>query len=291
MTPLHMMLAVLVSLLWGLNFIAAKIALGHFPIFLMLALRLLIVAFVILPFVKRPNISWNALWLISFTMAVFNTALGYGALRLGLDTSVAILIDQLRVPLAVLLGIIVLKENVRWKTSLGILITFVGTFFIIKSPQNIGNMLGLLCSFGGALGWAFYNLQIKQLGKIDVFALLGILCLMGSFQLFLFSLFFESNHLQLLVSASWQQISGIVYLALGGTIIGQGLWFYLLHRYDVSEVTPFSLLVSFFGIISSTLILGETLTWQLIVGGIIVISGIAIIVLRRPQVVEIGENT
>jgi O-acetylserine/cysteine efflux transporter len=290
MTPLHKCLAVLVSLLWGLNFIAAKTALTHFPIFMMLGVRMLIVAVMILPFTKRPNLPWTTLLVLGFTMSLLNTALGYSALTLGLNASVAIIIDQLRVPFSVLLGMVILKERLRWRTALGISITFIGTFFIVKSPENIGNLLAVFCSLGGALGWALYNMHIKQLGKVDVFALLGTISLLGALQLFICSLLFEHDQLTLLLTTPWPPLAGILYMSIGGMVIGQGLWFYLLHHYDVGEVTPYSLLVTVFGVSSSIILLGESFTLPVMIGSVITILGVAIIILRRPEVVAIGVN-
>ena len=290
MTPLHIFYAIFVSFLWGLNFIAAKFSLVHFPVLFMLSLRLFIAAALIMPFVARPKIPWKSLLLLSFTMAVINTGFGYGALRLGLNASVAVIVDQLRVPFAVVVSVLFLKEKTRWRTNLGIALSFVGTLFIVRSPDNIGNGLAILSSIAGALGWAWYNLQIKQLGKTNILSLLGTVSLLGAMQLLLCSYLLEDHQLHLLMTASWKEIAGILYISIFGMVMGQGLWFYLLHRYDVSEVAPYSLLVTFFGVISSMLVLGEKLHWQVFIGGVIVIGGVGLIIWRRPQIAKMGDN-
>ena len=207
MSLIHILLAVLVSLLWGINFTAAKIALVHFPVLFLLSIRLFIVALLIYPFSKPLPISWKNLWLLAFTTAIFNTGLGYMALQLGLHASIAAVIDQLRVPFAVMLSAYLLKETFHWRTGLGIIIAFIGTFIIVSAHENGSHLAGAACSLVSAFGWAVYNLQIKKLGKIDVLSLLGMVSFLGSLQLFLCSLLFETSisHLGLLLSISWPQ--------------------------------------------------------------------------------------
>ena len=55
------------------------------------------------------------------------------------------------------------------------------------------------------------------------------------------------------------------------------LWFALLRRYLASRLGVFSFLSPVFGVIFGALLLGEALTWNFVLGGIAIISGVIIV--------------
>ena len=84
---------------------------------------------------------------------------------------------------------------------------------------------------------------------------------------------------------------GVSYTVLCSTIIAYGLWYFLLSRYSVSQVAPYSLLTPIFGIAIGQVFFTEELNTQTIIGGLITIIGVAVIVLRRPKTIVLGEAT
>src|SRR6266576_7105718 len=67
MKPADVVIAVLVAVIWGLAFVASRIALGEFSPELMTTLRFSIAALPCL-FVRKPLVSWPVLISISFTL-------------------------------------------------------------------------------------------------------------------------------------------------------------------------------------------------------------------------------
>src|SRR5580692_13088693 len=67
MKPADIGIAVLVAVIWGLAFVASRIALDEFSPELMTALRFAIAAVPCL-FVRKPKVSWPLLIAISFTL-------------------------------------------------------------------------------------------------------------------------------------------------------------------------------------------------------------------------------
>ena len=67
MKPADVSLAVLVAVIWGLAFVASRLALDELPPALMTALRFSIAAVPCL-FVRKPKVSWPLLIAISFTL-------------------------------------------------------------------------------------------------------------------------------------------------------------------------------------------------------------------------------
>ena len=65
------------------------------------------------------------------------------------------------------------------------------------------------------------------------------------------------------------------------TALGYGIWYRVLSRNPVSKVMPVMLLLPAFPIFSSMLFLGERPTPIILIGGVFVIGGVALIVFTK----------
>jgi O-acetylserine/cysteine efflux transporter len=65
------------------------------------------------------------------------------------------------------------------------------------------------------------------------------------------------------------------------TGLGYGLWNSLLRRHEVGTVAPFLLLLPVFSVLGGALFLGERLGRAELLGGAIVITGVALITIER----------
>jgi O-acetylserine/cysteine efflux transporter len=290
MKPAHVALAIAISLIWGINFVAAKAAVGYFPSFLFLAVRLTIVAVILLPFIKKPAIPLLNLIKISVVMMVFHFGFMFAALQHGLDSSVAVVIDQLRVPIAVTLGYFLFGEVLGKKGIFGIVIALLGTFVIVGTPNIAANYQAFWMLVFSSSAWALYNIQVKNLGEVDALSFIGWMSILGAPQLYLISFLIEDNQVELLLNAPKLAIISLLYVSIAATIIAHGCWYYLLKIYPVNRVVPYSLLTPVFGIISGVAMLGEKMTWQVAVGGLLTIVGVAIVVIKRPKIAKIGDE-
>ena len=77
-------------------------------------------------------------------------------------------------------------------------------------------------------------------------------------------------------------MGAIAYVAWISTLLGFGIWGFLLRRYESSVVAPFSLLVPVFGLGFAALLLGEELTWRTVVAALLVVSGV-LLTQRAPR--------
>lgn len=290
MTPRDIALALFVVLLWSLNFVASKIALEHFPVFFLLFLRLLATTVVLIPFFRKVRVSWQFLMLVSFTWATLHVGALFTALDLGLDVSIAIMIDQLRVPFVVILGMFFFKDKIGSRTFSGIIFALIGTAFIAGAPQLSDQYIPLLLMVASSLAWAFYNIELKYIHNVKVLQFLAWISFFGLLQLTPLTFGMEKNHWNILISAKPVHYIAIFYSGVINTVIGNGIWYNLLKKYPVSYVVPYSLLVPFFGTLGAVLLLGELLTWQTVAGGALTIAGVSIILMRRPKLFLSGKD-
>jgi len=138
-----------------------------------------------------------------------------------------------------------------------------------------------------AFFFAVATIQIKQLGPQNFMSLNGWVSAIGAVLAFAVSLTVETGQITALENARWPAIAGIFYMALIASVFGQGLWYRLLPRYDTNQVMPFTLLVPVLGVSFGVLLLDEEPSWRILIGGIVTVTGVALIVIRtgtRPPV-------
>jgi O-acetylserine/cysteine efflux transporter len=239
------------------------------------------VALILVWFVPRPRGRMAEVAALSVTMGSLHFGMAYVGLQ-GIDSSVAAVAMQIQVPFAALLAALVFKDRLGWPRAVGMAVAFLGIVLIAGEPRTESSLFSLALVIGASALWAVGAIQVKRFGPTNVLALNAWIALLAAPQMMLASLVLEEGHWQAISTAGWKGWGGVVYAALGSTIIGFGLWYRLLARYPVNQTAPFALLIPFLGVGFSVLFLGEPLTWALVGGGLLTAAGVATIVLRRP---------
>lgn len=83
-------------------------------------------------------------------------------------------------------------------------------------------------------------------------------------------------------TASAQAWWAVLYTALSGGLLGFGLWFWLLGRNSMQQLSPYLLLVPVFAIVVSQVMLAEGFSQRLVIGAVLTLSGVALCQLRLP---------
>jgi O-acetylserine/cysteine efflux transporter len=284
MKPTDALLAIFVIAVWGFNFVAGKWGLAQVPPVLLMALRFALVAVLLLPFVHKPRGKLLAIFALSVTLGTVHFSLMFAGLA-RLDAGIASIVVQTQVPIAAIMSAYYYRDYLGWRRGLGMLTAFVGVVVLAGEPRNGPDLIPLLLVIGAAAFWALANIQIKELGAIDGFALNAYLSLFCAPQLFITSLVFEDGQMAALAKADiWLPVS-ILYMSVIVTILSYMIWYRILHRYAVNQAMPFMLLVPAFAVLSGVLFLDEPLGWRVIVGGLLIIGGVGVIMLRRPKLV------
>ncbi|WP_238422821.1 EamA family transporter [Gordonia sp. 'Campus'] len=288
------LLALFVVFLWGLNFIAIRLGLDHFPPFFLAALRFAVMAIPVMVFVRFPKVrvKWFLLYATGFGTVQFMML--FLAMELGMPTGLASLVLQTSAPFTVVLGVLFLRERMTAAQVIGLLIA-VGGMALIAVDRVHGTDLGVaaLLPIGltvlGGLSWAAGNIGGRLARPDDSLRMTLWMAVVATPPLYLASLVIEGpaagiESLKTLnTETGWLALGGLAYLAIFGTVIGAGLWTTLLGRNDASRVSPMSLLVPVVGISAAFVFLGEVPTVGEIVGAVIVVAGCAAGVMARPR--------
>lgn len=281
------LLALCVVILWGVNFVVIKVGLHGMPPFLLAGLRFSLVALPAIFFVPAPRIPFRWLLAYGMTMSFGQFAFLFCAIKLGMPAGIASLVLQAQAFFTLLIGVVLLGEKLRWNHIAGILVAVAGIVVLAEGrpvTQTAGGMtlVTLLLTLAGALSWAFGNISNKVImsrnGNVKIMSLVVWSALIPIVPFFACSWLFEGETLIVdsLVNIQLPTILSLLYLAFIATIVGYGIWGNLLARYETWRVAPLSLLVPVVGLVSTALLLGETLSGLQIVGALMIMLGLLI---------------
>lgn len=289
MKPRHFLLLLAVLVLWGGYYVAGKYALELFPPFFLTALRFVVVAVVLLPWCGLPNISMQKVFLLSLVLGVFNFGMGLAGLGWGIDVATAIVVGQLCVPFSCMFGSMMLKDKLGpWRTF-GLVVAMMGAVFIAGTPNVASNYPAFLAALSAAMGWGLANILMKKYGEVKIYPFLGWMGLMTAVELLALSFLFETGQMAAMQKMGWRELAGVLYLGLGATIAAYGIWYYLLHRYLASQITPYTMLGPFISFGLGYVFLDEAISAQVMIAGGITLAGVSIIVVRRPRLGMLGK--
>ncbi|GIL39771.1 DMT family transporter [Roseiterribacter gracilis] len=280
MSPRDLCLAVLVAALWGCNFVAAKLAMHDIPPLMTTGLRFVLVAALLLPFQRFPRGQFWPLVRVGMVLGVFHFGVLFWALRT-VDAGSAAIVIQLQVPLGTLLAAILLGERVTRLQVFGIIVAFGGLVVVLGAPALADKPFEVALLLSAAFAFAFASIQSKQLASLPPFTQTAWLGAIAGPVLVALSLVLEQDAIARTVAAHWSSWGGFAYTVCASTLAGYGLWYTLLARNRVSHLMPFMLLVPVFAVLSGIAVLGEKLHVQIVVGGVLVLAGVALVVLRK----------
>jgi drug/metabolite transporter (DMT)-like permease len=170
-------------------------------------------------------------------------------------------------------------DRLTTKKSIGLVLSFGGILILLSKHlglSSIEQLAGDVMALAAAVAWASTTVYIKhRLTKvISPYHTLFYQTLFSIPILFLFSFCFQETPVQTLnglivLAVAFQGIlvAGISYL----------VWFFLVHKYPISQLSAFTFLTPVFATIAGVALLKETLTLRLILSLIFVSVGIYVV--------------
>jgi O-acetylserine/cysteine efflux transporter len=280
MRPKDIALACCPPALWALSYVMAKPAIAHFPALFMVGLAYGVGAVLLLRQSLKTKTAWWAMFAIAAFGGTIQSALIFAGLN-RLPASTAILVVQSQVPFAVLSAWAICGERPDPRRLLGVAIVLIGIVLIAGAPEAVSALDALALVLLGTLSWGISQALVRALGRDDGPTTIGALTLYAAPQLIVASLFLETGQLESLQTATWDVWIAVIVLALGGYVVAYSIWYGLMQRYRVDQVTPFALLMPLVGVLAGAIILGEHLSVWVGLGGLVVIGGLAFII-REP---------
>jgi O-acetylserine/cysteine efflux transporter len=270
-------LVVLVTAVWGVNFVVIHVGLDHFPPLLFNALRFTAMALPAVFLVGRPQVAWRFVLAFGFLLGVVKFGLLFVSLDLGMPVGLSSLLLQLQVIFTIAFAGMVLHEHPRREQLAGAGIAFVGLAVIGIDRAASAPILPFLLILGAAAAWGVTNVMTRMAQPPDPLAMLVWASLVPPLPLLGLSLVFEgpAEIGDALAGIDAAAVGALLFVAGAAGLFGFAAWTTLLKRHTAAAVTPFALLVPVFGMASAALLLGERPSALELGGAVLICAGLA----------------
>ena len=281
----HLILAVLVTAVWGLNFPITKLGLAAIDPLLLTALRFTLAALPWVFFVKRPPIAIK--WLAAYGL-IFGVAM-WALINLGIEWGVppgtAALLIQFSAFFTMGWGVLLFREQLSYAQMLGMGLAVLGLISIILASPGQGTTLGYALLLVSALSWSVGNVIIKQSKVREMFAFVVWASVFPPLPLLLLTWLAHGSapFTALVTHFEWVALFSLLFQVYAATHFCYWGWNLLLREYPVSRVAPLSLLIPVFGLAGSMLILGHRVGASEGVSIALILSALVVGLLKWPR--------
>ena len=174
------------------------------------------------------------------------------------------------------IALIFLKESASLLKIIGVILAIGGTVLVISengidfsTDSTLGDILVLIASFSWALYTVIGKNFTRKYGAIQATAMATI----TGWILYLPVFYILPVEIELadISAVNWLQL-----LYIGGitSVVAYALWYYALTKSEASKVAVFNNVQPVLTTVFSIIFLGHILSWQFIIGGTIVITGV-----------------
>lgn len=277
MPLIHILLAIGITFIWGTNFVVIKWGVTEFPPFLFATLRFTASALPWVLFVPRPAVPWRTLAMVGLLLGAGQFGLLFLAMQKDITPGLASLLMQSQVFFTIVLAMIWRKESIAPLQVAALALAGIGIGLIgwrtIGQGDASATGTGFMLVIGAALAWSIANQVVKGAGRVDMLRFMVWCSVFAVPPLLLLALWADTPATLLAAVSHATPLAwlAVLWQAVGNTLIGFGVWNWLLTRYPATTVAPLSLLVPVFGMSAAAIILGEPLpAWKLLAATLII---------------------
>lgn len=277
----HLLLVLVICLTWAINFLTSATSLRELPPLLFSALRLLPLIVLLLPWMRLPpKGGWPFLIAIALCNGVLHFGLNFWAIREAGNLASPAIVLQSYIPMATLLAVLFLGEKVGWRTWTGIGVSFAGVLVLGFDPLVLGAPFALMLMLLSAFALAAGTVTMRGLVGMHPLGVQGWVALIATAPLLIWSACVETGQWEAIRNASGIAWFGVAWAAFAASLLGHGLFYWLVQRHPVSTLTPYLLMTPVFAVMLGIAFWGDRPGPRLYLGGAMVLGGVLIIALR-----------
>jgi drug/metabolite transporter (DMT)-like permease len=285
-----LMAATMVSLIYGLSFTIAKDVMPAYvkPFgFILLRVTGAAVLFWLLSFFGPkekiqtkdfPRIVAAAFFGVALNMLTFFKGLSF-------TSPISAAVIMVTTPIIVLtLSAILMKERIKMRKIIGILLGLLGTGFLILYGKSVGNAtnatLGNLLVFINAVSYGFYLILVKKLmDKYNAFTFVKWIYTFG----FLMVIPFGWSEYQ---QIQWQQLPITILWEIGFVVVFTTFFTYLFNLVSMRELKPttvavFIYLQPLFATVFAMALGKDQLTWVKVAAAVLIFGGVFLVTKKK----------
>ena len=284
MSPRDSLLAAVVAVIWGLNFVVIDWGMHDVPPLLFAAIRFTVVVLPAVFLVPRPQVGWRPVVLVGVFMSMGQFGFLYASLHAGMPPGLAALVLQAQVIFTVVIAAGALRELPTVAQVAGIVVGSVGLVVVALGRGGATSTLALLLCLAGALSWGIGNVLSRASGVAGGLSLTVWSAVVVPVPLLALSLALDGPAAvgEALAGFSWQAAVSTAYTAVLASLVGYGIFNSLLSRNRSSAVVPWVLVAPAVAMVAAWLLLGDRPNAAELTGGILLLAG-ALVALRPPR--------
>jgi drug/metabolite transporter (DMT)-like permease len=278
-----------ICIIWGTTYLAIRVAVLHYPPYLMAGTRQVLSGLVLVAIalminrqvdLSRKNIMQQAI--IGFLLITMGNGLVTWAEQY-IQSGIAALICSTMPISAVLINIVNGKERLNLRVILGMLLGFSGVAVVFHeslnqqaSGDNQIFIIGIIALFVATFSWALGSLFNKR--NVDAKNSLfnaGLQVIIGGSFMFIISPFVD--HYEHLVLWNEEGFWAVVYLIVFGSVLAYAAYMYALKVLPVGFVTSYAYVNPLVAVLLGSWMLDESLNMYTILAFVMIIMGIFIV--------------
>ena len=276
--------------IWGSTWLFIKLGLEDLPPITFAGIRFVISCAILFVLIRARNISLPGKsrdWLLLLITGVMSFTLNYGLVFWGeqyITSGLAALLQATLPAFGLVFAHIHLPgERMTWAKAIGVVLGVFGVAVVFSNQLAIAGekaLAGCIALVLSALFAAYSNVLVKAYGKnLEPAILAAGQMFFGLIPLVLVGFFLEGNPLAL----RWTPIAlvSLFYIAGVGSVIAFMLYYWLVHNMDVTKSMLIALVTPVVAVVLGMVVLGEELSWRTILGGLMIMAGIGLIVVRK----------
>ena len=289
---------VLLSLIWGTTWFFIKIGLDDLPPISFAGFRFVLALLILVPIIfvqkipfPKTRSEWKLLAVTGILQFSFNYSMVFWS-ESHISSGLAAVLQATIPAFGLLMAWVHLPdEKITRRKILAIAMGIAGVGIIFIEQLRIENLMaffGCVAIVAGAFAAAEASILVKAHGKTmsPVMMLFGqMLC--GILPIITVGYFTEGNPLNFHWTLT--AVAAIIFLAVIGTISAFWLYYWLLNRVESAKAMTISLVTPLVAVIIGNLALDEKLTTQVLFGGVLILAGVGLIVVRqksKPAIIE-----
>jgi O-acetylserine/cysteine efflux transporter len=281
------LLAALVAVLWGFNFVVIDWGMGDLPPLLFAAIRFVLVAFPACLLVPRPRVSWRVLVAVGAFMSLGQFGFLYVSMHAGMPPGLAALVLQSQVVFTIVIAVVALRERTSVGQVTGVGLGVAGLVVVaLGRDGHVGLGALLLCLLAG-LSWGIGNVVARAARVPGGLGLAVWSAVVVPVPLLLLSLLLDGPHAigTGLAAVGWHAVLSTAYTVVMSTMVGFGIFNGLLARHPSGRVVPWVLLVPVVAMMCAWALVGEQPGPAELVGAALLVLGVLVaqgVVALRP---------
>ncbi|KAB7770191.1 DMT family transporter [Xanthomonas maliensis] len=264
------------GMVWGCSFLFMRVAAPQFGAVALVEIRLALGTLVLLPFLwlaraRFPARRWPTLALIG----ALNSALPFLLFAWGAQhapAAIGAICNAMTVLFTALVAFVCFGERIGTRRTLALLVGFVGVL-VLATGKSAGLSVGPAALAGATASLLYgvgYNLVKRQMGDLPPAA--SAAATLGCSAVLLAPLACWQWPANPVPAAAWASAAALGVVCTGLAFL---MYYRLIQRIGPARASTVTYLVPVFGALLAWALLGESLTWSMLLAGMLILGSVA----------------